>query len=249
MKVSFKIIALVCILPIINNCKKSNSNSQPGCLPANISDSLVAFYSFGSGSINDVSGNNYNLINITSATSGPDRAGNANCAFMFTQANGDYLKYSNPAFINNFQSTPFSISLWYKPLGIQTQTGYELLIGRDTSFHCPDTYGQWSVGLYDLRKAVFGINEYSLWQDSIGLNIWKHLVVTCNGTDLKLYINGIVTPNTAETGCGIPVPTLNIGDLLIGKGYNGLLDDIIIYKKVLTTSEITQLSNLQACCQ
>ena len=91
-------------------------------------NSLIAFYSFASVSLNDGSGNNYNLIN--SATSGADRAGNVNCAFNFKEVNGDYLKYINPTFINNFQIIPFSKSLWYKPLGTQigVYARYELLI-------------------------------------------------------------------------------------------------------------------------
>ena len=135
--------------------------------PCNLQDSLIAFYSFGSRSINDISGNDFNLTNSTSASPAPDRAGNVNCAFNFNQLNGDYLTYANPSFVDDFQSIPFSISLWYKPLGTPNAIGYELLIGKVTN-------GQWSVALYDLRKAVFGINEYSTWQDDDdSANMWK----------------------------------------------------------------------------
>ena len=250
MKSTVRIVALIFTIVFINSCKKSSDPDpvpQIACLPTNLQDNVIAFYPFSSGSLNDISGNGYHLTNPTSAAPGADRGGNATCAFSFVQANGDFLKYVNPAFLNDFQTVPFSISLWYKPVGIDNN--YKLLIGRDIGFHCPDTHGQWSVGLYDLGSAVFGINLYNLWQDAAGVNnVWKHLVVTCTGTNLKLYINGVLTTSTPGTGCGTPVPTINAGDLFLGKDFTGSLDDVIIYKKILSPSEITQLYNLAACC-
>ena len=250
MKSELRIVAVLLITLLMNSCKKTNSDPSPvpqiACLPTNLQDSLIAFYPFSLGSLNDISGNNYNLTNSTSASSGVDRAGNPNCAFNFVRANGDFLKYANPTFLNDFQTIPFSISLWYKPIGIDND--YKLLIGRDsTLFHC-DTYGQWSVGTYDVGLAVFGINQSSLWENGpTTTNVWKHLIVTCTGTDIKLYTNGILTTDVPGVGC--PTPTTNAGDLLLGKEFNGLLDDVIIYKKILSSAEITQLYNLAACCQ
>lgn len=75
------------------------------------------------------------------------------------------------------------------------------------------------------------------------------MVVTCKGTILKLYINGILTTYIGGTGCNPPTTTQNIGDLIIGKGYNGLIDDIVMYNKNLSTTEISQFYNLAPCCQ
>ena len=248
-----KQIGIILSLIITLSCNKSdnqNENPQSICLPANLQNGVIAFYPFKNGSINDYSGNNYNLTNPTTATSSADRNGNPNCAFKFVASNGEFLKYANPTFINDFQTLPFSISLWYKN-DTSTPSDYELLIGRDTNFHCPDTFGQWSVGLYDNRKPVLGINEYSLWWN-IGSNVeasqWRHLVITCNGNNLKLYLNGALTSEIAGTGCATNIPTLNAGDLFLGKNYNGFLDDVIIYDHILSQTEVNQLYGLAACC-
>lgn len=236
------------------SCEKSDEKTifqQNNCLPTNLQNGVIAFYSFANGSLNDSSGNNYNLTNPTTASSGMDRAGNPNCAFHFLAANNDYLKYTNPTFVDDFQTLPFSISLWYKN-ETSTDPNYELLIGRDTNLHCPDTFGQWSVGLFDVRKPVFGINEYSLlWNNGSAVFTpeWRHLVVTCTGTNLKLYLNGVLTSETPGTGCAVNIPTINAGDLFLGKDYTGLLDDVVIYNHILSQTDITQLYNLQACCQ
>ena len=239
----------------IISCNKTVDNNAD-CIPVNLQNGIIAFYPFSSGSLNDLSGNNYHLSNPTAATAGPDRAGNSNCAFSFVRSSGDFLTYVNPAFLDNFQTLPFSISIWYKPVGLNPS--FEVLAGRDVGVHCPDTHGQWSVALFDNRRAVLGINERSLWDDyTAGVNtlndlsnIWQHVVVTCNGIDLKLYRNGVLTTRTPGLGCNPPSPpTLNTGDLFLGKNFDGLLDDVIIYNRILTGVEINELYHLPACCQ
>ncbi len=260
MKLRISIIFLFLLFGL-SNCDKTITFSSPNiiCIPSNLQIGIIAFYPFSAGSLNDFSGNN-NLSNNTSASPGADRNGNISCAYNFVRANGDFLQVTNPTFINNFQLTAFSISLWYKPLGNRKGDDYELLIGRDSSLHCPDTYGQWSVGLYDCRRAVFGINQYSIWDNYFNnsscdstsndlSNVWQYLVVTCKGTDLKIYRNAVLSPQPAGTGCSTNKPTINAGNLFLGKEYTGLLDDIIIYNRILTQSEINQLYNLPACCQ
>ena len=242
------------LLMAVTGCNKSNqtdSTASLDCLPANMQNGVIAFYSFSNGSINDYSGNNYHLTNSSTASPGTDRAGNPNCAFTFDRSKREFLHYTNPSFVDNFQTLPFSISLWYRNT---TTTGpeYEVLVGRDTMPHCPDTRGQWSVGLYDLRKPVFGINESCLWWQVTTVAdtlVWKHYVVTCQGKDLKLYINALLTSDAPLTGCTVNTPTLNAGDLVMGKYYSGYLDDVVIYNRILTPAEIIKLYNTQACCQ
>jgi hypothetical protein len=254
---------LLFLFGLIISCNKGNDpipSVLSVCLPTALQTGVIAFYPFTTGSLADASGNSYNLTNTTSAAPGADRSGNPTCAFNFVKANGEFLKFTNPTFVDNFQTSPFSISIWYKPLGTRGAGDYELLIGRDVSPRCPDNYGQWAVGLYDCRRAVFAINQYSIWDNYFNpagcsqtisslSNVWSHLVVTCTGTSLKIYRNGVLTTALPNTGCTTNLPTLNIGDLFFGKDYTGMLDDVIIYNRVLSQAEITQLYSLAACCQ
>lgn len=271
MKREYKNTGLLFLIIAAVSCNKQNNNTSPipiistpiSCLPQSLQPGVMAFYPFNSGSINDFSGHNHHLTNPSTAISGPDRNGNPNCAFNFTSATNDFLKLVSPVFLDNIQYKPFSIALWYKPTGLRPGTDYETLISRDTLLHCPNTQGQWSIGLYDCRRVVFGINQNSIWDDfpigsiscdsAIALlsNKWHHLVVTSNGSTIKLYQNGtLINQTTGTVGCTSgSSPTLNTGDLFIGKNFNGLIDDIIIYNKVLSASEIVELKNLAACCQ
>lgn len=183
-------------------------------------------------------------------------------AYAFTGQQDSYLINQNTAFLNGLGE--MSVSFWYKPTGLQA--GFEVLVGRGDGLHCPDTNGQWSVGLYDCRRAVFGHGN-SIW-DAIdpeefncsdliagSVGAWYYVTATYNqvNNELKLYKNGqLQEADTGFADCDgngstfIPTDT---GDLIIGKGFTGIIDDVAIYNKVLTQAEITQLYNLEACCE
>jgi hypothetical protein len=41
----------------------------------------------------------------------------------------------------------------------------------------------------------------------------------------------------------------DIGDMFIGTAYTGRIDDILIYNRELSALEVTELFNLEPCCQ
>jgi len=261
------LLAAMAICPVFTSCSDDDGQQpepepEKSCVPANLQNGLVAFYPFSGGSLDDHSGNNHHLSNPTSAFASADRSGNAKCAFEFSAANSDFLTIANPVFLNGTHEQPLSVSLWLKTTGTRNPGTYEQLFGRGTGLHCPDTQGEWSVGLYDCRQPVFGINDYSLWKmEKLGdtgctgdpvPNVWHHLVVTSDGTagGIKLYVDGALSTGTPGTGCGSNTydGPYNVGDLFLGKDYTGLLDDVMLFNRVLTQSEVTQLFGLEACC-
>jgi hypothetical protein len=255
----FKSGLLILVL-FISSCNNSDDVAEAqviDCIPIALQNGIIAFYPFNNGSINDFSGNGYNLTNTTTASSGTDRDGNLDCAFNFTAGNNEFLEYPNPTFLDGFQNSPFSISLWYNPTG--TDWSFEVPMARNYASDCQGYIGQWGIILFDCRRAVFEVNQNYIWSDyyntdgcmetTVDLsNTWQHLTVTYDGTtDLKLYRNGVSTTDIisgAPNSCGMPA----LGDLFLGKDFNGLLDDIIIYDHVLSQSEVTTLYNLTACC-
>jgi hypothetical protein len=226
-------------------------NTLTGSLP----NGVLAFYPFGNGSLADVSGNGNNLSNSTGAFPTPDRNNNLKCAYRFS--NTDFLTTTASAFLNSLTTSPFSISLWYQPIGTRPGGSYELLVGRgSTGLHCPDTWGEWSVGLYDCRKAVVGFDQYSHWQAPLAgigcdsamaviSNTWHHLAFVYDGSTYTVYIDGIA--NSSSSGpCG--AMSANIGPLVLGVDYNGDLDDIVIYNRTISAAEVTALRSLNGSC-
>jgi hypothetical protein len=253
------VIFLICLLTLFS-CRIP-------CIPSNLHNDVIAFYPFTNATLNDQSGHNHNLVNNNGSIPATDRSGTPDCAYQFNNLpvnNNQYLKISNPVFLNNL--TDFSISLWYlpedntRPIGI-----FETLVGRDSVLGCPDRSGQWSVGLFDCRKAVYG-RLNSVWdQNVITSNFncqaeedartngpWHHLVATYNynSTAMKIYRDGILQ-NTVigMANCTGGVTIQDVGDLFIGMKYTGKIDDLILFKKTLTQTDVNDLYQMSSCCK
>lgn len=231
------------------------------CVPASLQGDVIAFYPFNNGQLIDESSNNNDMTNPTTATATSDRMGNSNCAYQFVDSptNEEYLTTTSSNFLDNLDE--FSISIWYEPLDTARNGGsYEILFSRGDEARCPDRRGEWSVGLYDCRSAVFGHNN-SVWaestinncQERINMltNKWHHVVAIKDNNEYKIYFNGNLDETaTGNANCSSTTHLAqNIGDAFIGKYFTGKIDDVIIFDKALSQSDVTNLFELEACCE
>ncbi len=221
------------------------------CIPSGLQGNLIAFYPFNNGSLDDVSNSN-DLTNLTSAIPTTDRNGNNDCAYNFESINNEYLTTTNTAFLDNLSE--FSISLWFN-----ANSAGSVLISRDESVNFSwDVYGQWSILLYDYDYPVFGLLGSSVWDEYdspsntiIDFNEWHHLVATFKTTnhDLKIYRDGLLRDSNTGIFNNPNMPTYqDIGDLFIGKFYDGQIDDIAIFNTALNQSQITEMFQMETCC-
>ncbi len=74
-------------------------------------------------------------------------------------------------------------------------------------------------------------------------NIWQHVALT-RGSDTRLYVNGILQGTIANQSPISSIQNLTFGDRPTGGSYplNGQMDDIRVYDRVLTPSEIRTLA-------
>ena len=233
------------------------------CIPVAVRAGILAFYPFDNGSINDVSGNGHNLSNGTLAATSADRAGNPRCAFRFHNLTnpGERLLTTQTGFLDSLDQ--FSVSLWFKAED-SNRSGriYEGLISRGTVTHPGSRSLSWSTGLSDCRRATSGW-MYNLWdtttfqynfssscQHKVAENTgsWHHLVVTfekSSGGAMSLFKDGVL--HSSITGGTAGVVT-DVGNLILGEGYHGSLDDVILYDRILSPTDVTTLHGLPACC-
>jgi hypothetical protein len=84
-------------------------------------------------------------------------------------------------------------------------------------------------------------NEESLYSgSSLEVNTWTHLAATYDGVTQRLYINGFEVANRLLTG-QIQVanrPAGIGGNLVAGEFFQGLIDEVLIYNRVLSAAEI-----------
>jgi len=236
--------SILLALAFLSACSDSTSpDAIPAdCLTGTLLNGIIAFYPFSNGSLSDESGNGYNLINPTAAAPGPDRSGNPGCAYQFNEASDDYLTFVNPSFLNDLPSN-FTISFWFK--SHEETNDLAILLSRGTETICTNTTGQWSVQFIN-RSLIFGANGY-ITATMYEPQQWHHVVVSSTNSSVSLFLDGTELTN-GNPYCTTPDPTQNSGDFYIGKFLDGLIDDIIIYDRSLTASEISQLQNLAPCC-
>lgn len=252
MRVKLALLAIAAALSF-QGCKDDDPAAQQSCLPLHLNEGLIAFYTFGSGSLEDQVGN-HDLTNTTTALPAEDRVGNTECAYRFDAGAGEFLSAASTDFLNGLDQ--FAVSIWYKPLNEERHPGdYELLIGRG------ENHAGWSLGLYDCRKGLFQRGNRALWDSIVyednndcavildrQTGKWQHIVVTYDNGQLELYKNGIrsLFQNHSDGG---PDTFLDLGALIVGKGFTGVIDDILIYNRVLKQSEVDALYTMPACCQ
>ncbi|MBU0532584.1 right-handed parallel beta-helix repeat-containing protein, partial [Candidatus Micrarchaeota archaeon] len=191
----------------------------------------------------DFSGNENNgtVTNATFAQSG--RFGGA---YYFGATSNRYITVPYDA---SLSTNDITISMWIKRT---TSNAWDYLIhksnGATTDYYI-DFVGDNSIRFY--RNGFGSHNAASLIPP---LNEWSHIVVTYDDTGggsdvMKFYYNGALN-HTSPTGFGTPtnnaVP-ITIGDANdhIRSFYNGYMDEVAIYNRVLNDTEILNLYRLE----
>lgn len=213
-------------------------------------ENLVAYYPF-NGNANDESGNGNNGT-VQGATLTADRFGNANKAYRFdggSTSDGDGDAIDLGPSLNGLTSQPLSVSLWVKT----DSTG--------KIFYCPPV-GELSIGA--TKGSHDSAHAYQLFVDFIRggtngsvttspntqTNNWQHLVcVYEQANKMAIYLDGKLAAEKALTVDATADPGnsfhISIGAYVWTGGkrfeFTGDLDDIRIYNKVLTASEVRGL--------
>ena len=215
----------------------SASAQVPGYVP---SSGLVGWWPF-NGNANDASGNGNNgTVNGASLTT--DRFGIVDNAYSFDGLN-DFIQSDT---ISSLNSSINSISTWiYAPsFSMHHQIEYAAptfgTLGRAFAFNtsrlaivptsnCVDASGPGVINL----------------SGQLGTNSWYNLVFISDSSVGKFYINGVYIgqENIGSSVCQNPL-TLILGRGTNGGGpmwYTGKIDDIGIWNRALTQSEVAAL--------
>lgn len=212
-----------------------------------INDGLVVFWLFNEGSgsiINDISGNYHTgtLYNMASP-SGWISSGRLGGAIIFDGID-DYIE-ANHQLIPNY---PFSISAWIRaaPIGIEDyvifgltdknieHSQYGILLGTDEGGR---------VGIRDQYKGTESSAYSAINADD---NNWYHIVaIYKSATDRSLYINTVLQlTSTTSINYDTNVNRWSIGrwgDLTPKSYFKGAIDEVRVYNRPLTNTEISRL--------
>lgn len=210
-----------------------------GFSQSTLNDGLIAYYQF-NGNANDETSNGHNG-EVHGASLTTDRFGNINSAYEF-DGNNDFIKT-----LSTFDFPDRTLSLWVNPYDIS---------GSNTTINVAITQDDNDLN-YGILRVEFNDNGIKLWaggmtgtysNNSINTNSWVHLVLIREENVSKYYIDNVLTHTATADSAG---STYNpISDFIIGSGrsttnqfFHGIIDDIRVYNRVLSSSEIDDIYN------
>ncbi len=229
----------------------------PSCY--NLKDSLIAYYNFNGGNLNDSSGNNNHIIfNNTNKTT-TDRFGKANNAYVFDGAT-NYMKVANSSSLNPQEAISLMAVVKIKDF-YRGSCGANQIFGKGWNDFINGFYVlrfgaiDGCSGPIDTSRVVFNAYYGDLSARAgalesshfIHADIWYNVIYTYAKGESKLYVNG----NLIHTSSTNAVFTPNNQELYIGKHgdpgipyyFNGAIDEIRIYKKALCEAEVKLLND------
>lgn len=221
----------------------SHASTPPGLFSA-----VLAQYSF-NGNANDGSGNN-RTGTVYGASPTMDRFGNQNSAYSFDGSSNGIVF---PGF--NLPVNAFSFSLWFtKPQFSTSASTYEVLFSDAGRYQGTRLYLSHDSLNFEIQQGSTGnappgkVRDVAIAVSDLSPNTWYHVAgSSINGT-LSLYLNGALrrtyTDYLGDNGAAVP---FTIGrDAQISTGYfNGVIDDITLFNRELSLSEINQLYHTQ----
>lgn len=245
--------------PSDNNQDTEQPSITIACVPESLQNNVIALYNFSQGSLLDGSTNNHTLIEIDGAVAtGVDRSGNANCALEFDGTT--QLQMTNMSDLQ--QATTYSFSVWFNPsvdfMGQEQFTRY-IVKGRSFQYWWtqPDNFRE-SFAIYQSDYMILNtfngnnlIGEH-IWGNDYEPKLagtWRHVVVNFDSTNniYECYIDGVqmysLNPLT-----GYNEVFNDLDTIFIGERFYGTIDDMFIFDRILTPQEVSQMYNLQPCC-
>jgi hypothetical protein len=168
--------------------------------------------------------------NLSSCKAGPS-------CLMFDGTN-DYVDVGDSSDLE--PSSGFTISLWLKT----TQTGSAIILEKDGD----SGYSVQRESNNALKMNVGGAGTEIESSSSYNDGNWHHVVFVYRGVnDGSVYVDGVVDTSVSTPG----TPSYGANSLVIGSrsgssGFNGAIDEVMIFDRPFTTDEVASLYELSS---
>lgn len=204
-------------------------------------DGLVAYYPF-NGNANDESGHGNDGTVIGHVELAADRFGNANSAYRFF---GEPMNYISVPDDSSLHLSTFTLNAWVYTDADDYGSNFLICKGRDIENGSYQLY----VGGISAQNEYSGIN--GAWIDNYPqTGFWHMISGTVEGDQAKFYVDGVLK---AEGTLTHPFVYNGTEPLTLGMHYFagvpdewtypllGVMDDVRIYNRVLSASELQAL--------
>jgi len=82
----------------------------------------------------------------------------------------------------------------------------------------------------------------TIYSDILSQNVWYHIVGTYDGIKMRIYVNGVEKGSDNLSG-NIAASSMNIGWGQDDRFWKGIIDEVRIYNRALSASEILERYN------
>ena len=217
---------------------------------SSMTSGLVGLWSFNGADMNwstnkaldrSGNGNDGTLVSMSTTTSPvKGKVGQA----LFFDGSGDHVN-AGSASTYNFTSSNFSVSFWIYPTAVAE---FDTIVSRGLWL-----VDGWFFEFVGTRSFRFVTNQASTWQvtdtsSAISLNEWTHVVLTRNGGTARVFLNAAEASYSLQQSHLNPTTaSRNLYFMRDDDGpldSAGRLDEVRIYNRVLSATEILQLYNM-----
>lgn len=234
-----------------------NYSDTCNSVSGSLTQGLVGYWPF-CGNVNDDSGNGNNGI-VNGATLSNDRFGNSNSAYSF---DGIDDGVTLPGNVLPYNASSYSISFWCK-LNVSASHTDSWTVFDDRDNLGWNSKGRFIVNVNNSNDAWYQMSDAGpqVHTSNFSSSVWTNIICVYDNINnqMILYKNGIFissTPCTSNWYLAGNRP-LNIGrgespiqytpNSYYVEHWQGEIDDIGIWNRVLTPSEISQLYNQNQC--
>ena len=225
----------------------AHKSSAPAFPAPDFTNGLVAYYPF-DGNASDMSGNGRDGT-VVGATLGVDRHGTADRAYLF-DGSDDRIKIGAAA-LNG--ANAFTFSMWTK-----------FVNAPDQHFLSAANSGEDNEIILSLNSNVFklyykgSLASGNALSTTSWLNSWKHIVLArasatqpfglfADGSFKQNYTASSGTPSISTNGLWLGAEQDSVGGgWEAGNFFNGSIDDVRIYDRALSASEVAALYQLES---
>jgi hypothetical protein len=186
-----------------------------------------------------------------------------------------YIRIPNSEFVNFRRTDDFAISFWIKPF-FTTNTANSYILSKKTTgtgdvlnkrlvqtqdveynstqFAFEVQYNPILSRIYALQSN--GSETITLQGLNVNINTSNHILVQQSGSSFQLYVNGtlasvqngVITSGNIHNQADIVIGSLglDLSTKLGRQGFEGAIDEFLIFSKALTSAEINQLSSVNS---
>lgn len=209
-----------------------------------LTDNLISYYKLdeASGSVLDAHGSN----NGTNTGATPGATGKIGSAYDFDDNSADRVDCN---FVPS--GSNYSWQAWVYPTASTASRAWRILDSTANNQGSYIIYNTYNGGIIQFNKGTGATLQYarSTYKLSDHVNEWTHIICVWDGTDPpNIYVNGSDDPLSAETFTTDAV-SWGAQELIIGnrsgydRGFEGVIDEVGIWARALTSGEVVQLYN------